>query len=60
MAGPNLLANLEDVNEDGLLDLVVQFNDDDVYPQGTQTGTIAGALFDGTPIQGTDEICITQ
>lgn len=59
MRGPNLLANFEDVDEDGLLDLVVQFNDDDVYPQGTQTGTLTGE-FDGTPIEGTDEICITQ
>jgi len=60
MAGPNLLANLEDVDENGLLDLVVHFNDDGVYSQGTQTGTIGGALFDGTKILGTDEICITR
>ena len=51
---------MEDVNDDGLLDLVIQFNDDDVYPKGVQTAILTGKLLDGTSIEGTDELCVTQ
>ena len=41
-----LLANIEDVNSDG------------VFSSGSRTATLTGKLFDGTPIEGTDSICI--
>jgi len=54
-------SNIEDVNGDGFDDLVVKIVDTvGVYSVGTGTATLTGNLFDGTPIQGTDSICITQ
>jgi hypothetical protein len=50
--------SLEDVNGDGFLDLVVQIIDDSVYAFGDTSATLTGELIDGTPIQGTDTICI--
>jgi hypothetical protein len=56
-----LLAAYEDVNGDGHIDLVIKIEDvDGVFEQGTATATLSGQLLDGTPIEGTDEICITQ
>ena len=53
--------SLEDVDGDGDLDLVLQIQDvDGTYSQGTSTATLTGQTFDGTPIEGTDSICITQ
>jgi len=53
--------NIEDVNGDGFNDLVVKIIDTDgTYLVGTGTATLTGNLFDGTPIEGTDSICITQ
>jgi len=53
--------NIEDVNGDGFDDLVVKIIDaDGTYAVGTGTATLTGQLFDGTPIEGTDSICITQ
>jgi len=54
------MAAIEDVNDDGFDDLVVKIVDENSYPPGDGTGTINGELFDGTPIEGTDSICITQ
>jgi hypothetical protein len=58
----NLQAHIEDVNEDGFDDLVVQIEDvDGAFTNGNGTATLTGNLkaeFGGTPIQGTDEICI--
>jgi hypothetical protein len=52
------IGSFEDVNNDGFLDLVVQFpveglnlTDSDVE------ATLTGTLLDGTPIEGTDDIC---
>jgi YVTN family beta-propeller protein len=57
-----LLAHTEDINGDGLIDLVVQIEDPDhVFTVGTTTATLKGKLyttFGGTPIEGTDAICI--
>ena len=57
-----LLAHTEDVNGDGLIDLVVQIEDtDQVFTTGTTTATLTGNLFTefgGTPIEGTDDICL--
>jgi hypothetical protein len=61
MAGKSnkYLAHIEDVNADGYPDLVLQFQDSDnwVY-SGSGTATLTGQLSDGTPIQGSDSICI--
>jgi hypothetical protein len=53
------LAHTEDVNGDGLIDLVVQIEDtDQVFTTGTTTATLTGNLYDGTHIAGEDDICI--
>lgn len=54
-----LLAHIEDVNGDGFLDLVVQIQDTDgAFASGEGTATLTGNLFDGTPIEGSDSICV--
>jgi len=54
-------ANIEDVNNDGFDDLVVKIIEiDGTYTEGLGIATLTGELFDGTPIQGSDSICITQ
>lgn len=56
-----LLAHIEDLNNDGIDDLIVQIEDEDgIFEIGSTTATLTGSLFDGTSIQGTDDICITQ
>lgn len=52
--------SLQDVNNDGFVDLVVQILDDAAYTPGDTIGTITGLTFGGVPIEGTDSICITQ
>jgi len=49
--------SLEDVNNDGYPDLVVHIVDFSVS-SGATTATLTGELFDGTPIEGSDSICI--
>lgn len=54
-----LQAHIEDVNHDGLDDLVVQIEDvDGSFTSGSGTATLTGNLFDGTKIEGSDEICV--
>lgn len=57
-----LLAHIEDVNGDGLDDLVVQIEEaDGVFSPGDTTATLTGNLspeFDSAPFEGTDSICI--
>jgi hypothetical protein len=56
-----LLAHIEAVNsdEDDFDDLIVQIEDQDgVFIEGSSIATVTGNLFDGSPFQGTDEICI--
>ncbi|PXF56192.1 MAG: hypothetical protein C4B58_14320 [Deltaproteobacteria bacterium] len=54
-----LQAHIEDVNNDGCDDLVVQIEDQDgVFENGETEATITGNLYDGTAIKGTDTICI--
>jgi hypothetical protein len=44
---------------DGLLDLVCQFEDDpSQWLPGQAEATVIGELTDGTPIEGTDSVCI--
>jgi hypothetical protein len=54
--------SLEDVNNDGFEDLVVQIEDaDGTFEEGDTVATLTGNLkeeFGGTPIEGTDTICI--
>jgi len=53
--------NIEDVNGDGFDDLIVKIIDEDgTYEQGSSIAILTGELFDGTSIEGTDSICITQ
>ena len=54
------LAYVYDVNHDGVDDLVVLIDDvAGAIPAGAMTGTVRGALYDGTAIEGTDELCLT-
>ena len=52
-----LLAHIEDINDDGYADLVVQIEDVAGAFVGP-TATLTGELFDDTLIEGTDVICI--
>jgi len=54
------LAAYEDVNGDGFTDLVVKIVDLGGYEPGDGYATITGSLNDGTLIEGTGDICITQ
>ncbi len=61
--GNKSLAHHEDVNGDGLLDLVMQVETENLDPSSFQDGfaTLTGNLYleyDGTPIEGSDSICI--
>jgi len=57
-----LMAHIEDVNNDGFDDLVLQIEDQDgAFQVGEAEATLNGNLYEaygGTPIQGTDSICI--
>lgn len=51
--------SLEDVNGDGLDDLVVQIEDENgIYQEGDTIATLSAETFDGLHIQGKDTICI--
>jgi probable HAF family extracellular repeat protein len=53
-----LLVNYENVNEDEYEDLVVQFENDDIFSEDDTIATLTGNLNDGTSIIGTDSIRI--
>ena len=54
-----LMAHVDDVSGDLIDDFVVQFEDDLAdWTGGGATATLTGELYDGTPIEGTDSICI--
>jgi probable HAF family extracellular repeat protein len=54
-----LLAHAEDVNGDGLTDLVVQIQDvDGTYSPGDTVAMLTGETFGGAAIAGTDSICV--
>jgi hypothetical protein len=54
-----LLASVEDVDGDGFDDLVVKIEDvDGAFTSGSGTATLTGQLWDGTPFEGYDDICI--
>jgi hypothetical protein len=51
--------SIEDSNGDQFLDLVCHFEDNpDNWVAGGDTASLTGELLDGTPIEGTDSICI--
>ena len=55
----NLLAHSEDVDGDGVIDLVVQIEDvDGEFAPGATDATLTGQTFGGLAIQGNDGICI--
>jgi len=54
-----LLAHIEDVNEDGIEDLVVQIEDTDgTFSSGDTIATVTGNLLNGIQFEGSDTICI--
>jgi hypothetical protein len=54
-----LLAHVQDVNGDGFLDLVVQVQDaDGAFWSGSGPAVLTARLYDGTPLEGSDHICI--
>lgn len=56
--GNKPMAAVEDVNGDGLADLVVHILTENIDPELLDNGyaLLAGSTFDGTPIEGRDEI----
>ena len=57
--GSRALANYEDINGDGFMDLIVQIEDQDgAFAEGVGTVSLRGQLLDGTYVEGTDSICI--
>ena len=53
------LCGLEDVNLDGVYDLVCHFDDDATnWTPGNGEATLSGELLDGTVIEGTDSVCV--
>jgi len=55
----NIQAHIEDVDGDGLEDLVVQIEDvDGTYKQGNTTAILTGETFDSASILSMDSICI--
>lgn len=58
--GNKSMAHGEDVNGDGLVDLVVQVSTENLDPGSFQDGyaVLTGKTYDGVPIQGEDEIII--
>jgi hypothetical protein len=51
------LGSFDDVNGDGLIDLVVQFPVQEMdLTEGDSEATLTGLLDDGTPIEGTDSV----
>lgn len=54
-----LLSHISDSNGDGIDDLFCQIEDfDGALEEGAESATLTGMLLDGTPIIGTDSICI--
>ncbi|MBN1505372.1 MAG: tandem-95 repeat protein [Sedimentisphaerales bacterium] len=58
--GNRFMANNQDVNADGLLDLVLHVETENLDPSELQDGygTVTGTTYTGVPIIGTDEITI--
>jgi hypothetical protein len=50
--------SIEDVDQDGDLDLVVQIINEIGLDPGATEATLTGQTFEGIPVRGTDNICI--
>ena len=51
--------NVDDANGDAYLDLVCHFEDDSsAWVEGGDQATLEASLLDGTPIRGTDSVCM--
>jgi hypothetical protein len=59
-SGSKLMSHLEDVNDDGFMDLVVQVETEDLSPGELESGTaiLTGTLLNGLPITGSDSIVV--
>jgi hypothetical protein len=58
-SNPGPVCSLDDVNNDGLLDLVCQFRDRAKnWRLGDGEGTVTGALNDSTEFQAADSMCV--
>jgi hypothetical protein len=54
-----LICDYTDLNGDGYIDLLLKIEDSDGnFVEGQTVATLTGTLLDGTPIEGTDTICI--
>lgn len=56
----NPQASYEDVNGDGLIDLLVHIEDDGLVQEGNTVGVVNGLTYNGFHIRGFDEVCIGQ
>jgi hypothetical protein len=55
----SIMSNEEDVNGDGLIDLVVQIEDTDgIYLEGDTVGVLTTTTFPGQNVIGEDTICV--
>ena len=54
------MAHEEDINDDGLMDLVCQVETENLDPDQLQEGyaVLTGSTYDGQAIEGSDEITI--
>ena len=53
------LCSVDYSNDDPYLDLICHFEDDsNMWDPGNGEATLTGNLSDGTPIEGSDSICI--
>jgi len=53
------MCGVDNVNGDGYSDLVCQFEDDNsAWAPGNEEASLTGELLDGSPIKGTDSICL--
>lgn len=59
---PHTMCSIEDVNADGFGDLVCHYLTTDLgaLDGASTTATIGGALYDGTPIEGSDSVNIVK
>lgn len=59
---PHTMCSIEDVNTDGFGDLVCHYLTTDLgaLDGASTTATIGGALYDGTPIEGSDSVNIVK
>jgi hypothetical protein len=59
--GSKALCSISRVNADAFDDMVCQFeNSSSNWTSGQVTATVAGKLFDGTPFEGVDRVCLVQ